>query len=102
MRFLPAKACAELLGAEQQPSRSCRSATRVLRLTPGARIYDQNNRTIVHGELPPARRVLFVRDQTGDVSRIYILTEQELRDLSAEPAGADAARSSTSRRSAAR
>jgi len=54
---------------------------RVLRMTPGAQIYDQHNRTIVHGQLPPGSQILFLREQTGDVQRIYILTEQELAFL---------------------
>ena len=54
---------------------------KVLRLAPGGRVYDENNRTIVHGNLPPAATVLYVREQSGDVSRIYILRPVELETL---------------------
>ena len=50
-------------------------------LTPGARIYDRDNRTIVHAQLPPGAHVIYSRDQAGYVQRIYILTEQELAIL---------------------
>ena len=53
----------------------------VFRLSPGARIYDRGNRTIVHGHLPPGAEVLFAREQSGYVNRIYILTEQEIERL---------------------
>jgi hypothetical protein len=51
---------------------------KVARLTPGARIWDQDNRTIVHGALPERAPVLFVQEPNGDVSRIYILRPEEL------------------------
>ena len=50
----------------------------VLRLTAGALIFDQNNRTIVHGALPERADVLYVQEASGDVSRIYILRPDEL------------------------
>ena len=53
----------------------------VFRLSPGARIYDRSNRTIVHGHLPTGAEVLFAREQSGYVNRMYILTEQEIERL---------------------
>lgn len=50
---------------------------KVVRLAPGGVIYDQNNRSIVHGALPADADVAFTTDMHGDVSRIYILTPQE-------------------------
>ncbi|HYC47574.1 MAG TPA: hypothetical protein VED01_19030 [Burkholderiales bacterium] len=55
----------------------------ILRLTPGARIYDRNNRTILHAQLPPGSEVLYSRDAAGAIRVIYILTEQELARLKA-------------------
>ena len=80
MRFLPPQGIRGVLGPGQQYPLVVVGNT-LLRLTPGARIYDQNNRTIVHGQLPPGRQILFLRDPAGDVVRIYILTEQELAVL---------------------
>ena len=80
MRFLPPQGVRGVLGVGQQYP-LVRIGKAVLRLTPGARIYDDNNRTIVHGQLPPGRQIVFLRDQAGDVVRIYILTEQELATL---------------------
>ena len=80
MRFLPPQGIRGVLGPGQDyPLVAIGNS--VLRITPGTRIYDQNNRTIVHGALPPGAQILFLRDQAGDVVRIYILTEQELAAL---------------------
>jgi hypothetical protein len=79
-RFLPANGERGTLG-EPQAFPSVKIGSRTLRLTPGARIYDTSNRTLVHAQLPPGAEVLYSRDQTGDIQRIYILTEQELSRL---------------------
>ena len=54
---------------------------KVLRLAPGGVIYDQNNRTLVHGALPPGANVAFTTDMHGDIARIFILTPQEQSQL---------------------
>lgn len=54
---------------------------RVLRLAPGGRIYSQENRTIVHGDLPGQAPVYFIEDMNGDISRIYVLRPEELDSL---------------------
>ena len=53
---------------------------RVLRLGPGALVFDQNNRTVLHGLIPVHAHVFFTRDSHGDIRRLYILTEQERAD----------------------
>ena len=76
-RFLPANGERGTLG----PTVDFPAVTigkNVLLLTPGARLYDRDNRTIVHAQLPPGAEVIYSRDQAGYVQRIYILTEQEL------------------------
>jgi hypothetical protein len=81
-RFLPANGERGTLGAaEAFPI--VRIGNRTLRLTPGARIYDRENRTLVHAQLPPDAEVLYSRDQSGAIQRIYILTDQERSRLSA-------------------
>jgi hypothetical protein len=52
---------------------------RVLRLTPGARVYDEHNRTIVHSYFPRQAYVLYVEDAGGEISRVYILRPDELQ-----------------------
>jgi len=52
-----------------------------LRLAPGAVIYDTNNRTIVPVSFPAAAEVVFTTDPTGAVTRIYLLTPQEIQTL---------------------
>lgn len=49
----------------------------VLRLAPGGRITDENNRSIVHAHLPAQATVLYTLDNQGDISRIIILTPEE-------------------------
>jgi hypothetical protein len=51
---------------------------KLLQLSPGARIYDQSNRTIVHAHLPTGVEVFYAKEASGSVQRIYILTEQEI------------------------
>jgi len=57
----------------------------VLRLAPGGLIYDRDNRTIVHGALPPEATILYNLDRAGDVSRIIILRPEE--ELALQQAG---------------
>ena len=52
-----------------------------LRLAPGALIYDTQNRKILPNSLPAEADVVFTTDQTGHVSRIYLLTAQEIQQL---------------------
>ena len=79
-RFLPANAERGTLG-ERQAFPLVEINRRTLRLAPGARIFDQANRTIVHAHLPAGAEIVYAREASGDVSRIYILTEQEIARL---------------------
>jgi hypothetical protein len=83
-RPLPAKAERGILG-EGQPLPMVAIGSKVLRLSPGALIFDRNNRTILHQALPPGADVIFTRDANGDIQRIYILTEQEQARLDQAP-----------------
>ena len=47
------------------------------RLAPGGIIFDTNNRTILHQNLPANADVWFQLNMTGDIQRIYILTPDE-------------------------
>jgi hypothetical protein len=54
---------------------------KVYRLAPGAIIRDDANRKIVHTELPVSAQVMFARDASGEVYRIWILTPEEQASL---------------------
>ncbi len=76
-RTLPANAKRATVGQQQYPLPYLSFGSAVVKLAPGGVIYDQNNRSIVHGALPPGADVAFVLDMNGDIGRIYILTPQE-------------------------
>jgi hypothetical protein len=76
LRTLPANAKRATVG-QPQVLPYVELGGKVVRLAPGGVIYDQNNRTIVHGALPADTDVVFTTDMHGDVARIYILTPQE-------------------------
>lgn len=79
-RLLPANGTlGELHGQQQYPL--VRIDTNVLRLAPGGVILDQSNRYIVHAHLPARADVLYVLDNRGEISRIVILTPEELARL---------------------
>jgi hypothetical protein len=77
MRAIPANAKRANVGQQQfaMPYIDLNGAR--VKLSPGAVIYDQNNRTLVHSALPHGAQIAYTLDMNGDVSRIYILTPQE-------------------------
>ncbi len=52
-----------------------------MRFAPGAVIFDDSNRTILHGALPSNATVLYTTNLNGDVQRVYILTPAEQDQL---------------------
>jgi len=81
VRTLPANGKVGELAGQQHPFPLVQISNKVVRLAPGGLIYDQENRTIVHGSLPESASVLFVVDANGDVSRLYLLRPEELARL---------------------
>jgi hypothetical protein len=84
MRLLPADAERGRTGASQ-PLPLVTISRVIMRLAPGATIYDQQNRSIVHAQLPANTDVLFTRDQAGNIQRLYILTDLEKVRLDQAP-----------------
>ena len=80
-RLLPANAKLGEVSGQRHPYPMVQINREVLRLAPGGVIVDQNNRFIVHGALPTQAQVLYVVDNRGDISRIIILTPDELTRL---------------------
>jgi hypothetical protein len=76
LRSLPQQGERGTLG-QNQALPEVQIGSRSLRLAPGAIIYDQNNRSVVHSQLPADADVFYTTDSKGEIQRIYILTEQE-------------------------
>ena len=76
LRTLPQNAKFARVG-EPQPLPFVQLDGKSYRLGPGGVIYNEHNRTILHGALPAGVRVAYSLDMGGDVGRIYILTAQE-------------------------
>lgn len=76
IRTLPQNAKFARVG-EIQPLPFVQLDGKRFKLAPGGVIYDDNNRSIVHGALPAGVRVAYMVDIAGDIGRIYILTAQE-------------------------
>jgi len=81
LRTLPANAKRATVGQQQYVQPYIDLGGTLLRLAPGGVIYDQNNRMIVHGSLPPGADVVYTTDMNGDVARIFILTPFEQAQL---------------------
>ena len=77
-RALPANGKLGELAGQLHPLPLVQIDKALIRLAPGGRIIDQNNRSIVHGSLPTNAQVLYVLDPNGEISRIVILTPEEL------------------------
>ena len=80
LRTLPANAKRGTVG-QQHPLPLVEINSKVVRLAPGGVIYDQNNRSIIHGALPAGADVAYTVDINGDVARIYLLTPAERQQL---------------------
>ncbi len=80
-RAFPANGKLGVLTGQQLPLPMVQIDKAVLRLAPGARISDQNNRYIVHNALPTGALVLYVLNSSGDISRIIILRPEEVERI---------------------
>jgi len=63
---------------------------KAMRLAPGGRVIDENNRIILHAYLPQQAYVLYVVDMNGDLSRVFILRPDELEQAKRTAAPAPA------------
>ena len=81
LRTFPPNAKRATVGQQQYPLPYIDLAGKQAKLSPGATIYDQDNRSIVHGALPRGADVVFTTDMHGDVARIYVLTPLERQQL---------------------
>lgn len=74
-RQLPADATLAKRATFAYPNLTANGKT--LRVGVGARIYDLNNFIIMPAAVPAKVNVLFKTDMNGDVSRVWIITDQE-------------------------
>lgn len=75
-RMLPANGKRGMTG-EQRPLPVVMINGQAAKLAPGGIIFDTNNRTVLHQQLPADTDVWFQLNMTGDIQRIYILTPDE-------------------------
>ena len=80
-RLLPADGKLGELAGQQHPFPLLEINSKVVRLAPGGVIFDQQNRTILHNQLPPSSPVLFVADRKGEIMRLYLLRPDEVTRL---------------------
>ena len=52
-----------------------------LRLSPGARIYDTNNRIIQTTSLPASSKAIYQLNAQGDVQKIWLVTPNEFTEF---------------------
>jgi len=83
-RALPANGVIATLRADPSLPLPLLSIDRkAFRLAPGGIIIDQNNRTLLHGQIPQQATALVVFDSNGDVLRLFLLTADELQRVRA-------------------
>jgi hypothetical protein len=81
LRPLPADGKLGELAGRQHPFPLLQIDNKVVRLAPGGLIYDRQNRSILHNQLPEYSPVLFTEDQKGEIARVYLLRPEELERL---------------------
>jgi hypothetical protein len=75
-RLLPPNAKRGITG-EQRPLPAVIINGKPVKMAPGGIIFDEQNRTLLHQNLPTNTAVLFQLDMNGDIQRIYVLTPEE-------------------------
>ena len=80
-RLLPANGKLGEMVGQQHPFPLLEIDNKVVRLAPGGVIYDQQNRAILHNQLPPSSPVLYVADSKGEIMRLYLLRPDEVARL---------------------
>ncbi len=80
-RLLPTDGKLGELAGRRHPFPLLEINNKVVRLAPGGLLYDRQNRTILHNQLPDYSPVLFVDDSRGDIARLYLLRPDELERL---------------------
>jgi hypothetical protein len=81
-RNLPANGAIGVLTADANlPLPLVRIDSRTFRMAPGGIIVDQNNRTLLHAQIPQQAAAYVVFDRNGDILRMFLLTPEELQRL---------------------
>lgn len=84
-RNLPANGVLGVVtGDPTLPLPMVRIDSRLFRMAPGGIIVDQNNRTLLHAQIPQRATAYIIFDaNSGDVQRMFLLTPDELQRLRA-------------------
>ena len=83
-RNLPAGGVVGVLAANPNlPLPMVQIDSRAFRLAPGGTIVDQNNRTILHAQIPPQAAAYILFAGNGEIQRMFLLTPDELQRLRA-------------------
>lgn len=77
-RLPPNALSGELRGAEYP---YVKIADKVLKLAPGARIFDTGNRTILGGALPHQAKIFYQLDRQGEVINLWLATSEEAASI---------------------
>ena len=81
-RNLPANGAVGVLTADPSlPLPMVRIDSRPFRMAPGGIIVDQNNRSLLHAQIPQQAAAYVVFDRNGDILRMFLLTPEELQRL---------------------
>jgi len=81
-RNLPTNGLVGVLAADPAlPLPMVRIDSGVFRMAPGAIIVDQNNRSLLHAQIPQRSAAYIVFDGNGDILRMFLLTPDELQRL---------------------
>ncbi|TCV84715.1 hypothetical protein [Sulfurirhabdus autotrophica] len=49
----------------------------VYKLSPGSRVFDQSNRSILPGSIPQSARIFYQLNPQGELSKVWIMTPDE-------------------------
>jgi hypothetical protein len=52
-----------------------------LRLAPGARVFSEGNRIVMHNQLPAEAKVMYQADISGLILSVWLLSEEEIDEL---------------------
>ncbi|MBA2352466.1 MAG: hypothetical protein ACR2FI_04040 [Burkholderiales bacterium] len=77
-RVFPSEAKRATLSGHRYPN--IKLGSTAYRLSPGAKIFDQHNRSIPPTFLPQSAQVLYQTDIRGDLSMLWVLTPKEQAD----------------------
>ncbi len=74
-RLLPQDVKTGMIRAVQYPQVNVDGT--VYKLSPGSRVFDQNNRSVLPGSIPQSVRIFYQLNPQGELSKVWIMTPDE-------------------------